>query len=137
MHPIFKALTTLLIIALIADAAFIGYLQFTGRGFGSAPQAVTEETVEASEAAEETPAPADETPPEEEAAIAVPEGIPAEEETAVASPDEASAEEESDAPKMYEGALAGHSPDEIEAMALAEEESAERLTEDKAEASTD
>ena len=52
MHPIFKVLTALLVIALIADAAFIGYLQFTGRGFTAVREAVTEES-----AAEEQPLP--------------------------------------------------------------------------------
>ncbi len=121
MHPFFKALTTLLIIALIADAAFIAYLQFTGRGFGSVQEAVTEEI------------PASEEDGEESAAA---EENPEEQSTAIASPGEAS-EEEPDEPQMYEGALAGHTQEEIEAMALAEEESAERLTEDKAESSTD
>ena len=129
MHPIFKVLTALLVIALIADAAFIGYLQFTGRGFTAVREAVTEES-----AAEEQPLPEISPLPEEEPA-ADEEAEPAGEEPA--TPDEAEEEAESDAPRMYEGALAGHTKEEIEAMALAEEESAERLTEDKAEASTD
>ena len=61
MHPIFKVLTALLVIALIADAAFIGYLQFTGRGFTAVREAVTEES-----AAEEQPLPEISPLPEEE-----------------------------------------------------------------------
>ena len=41
MHPFFKTLTCLLLIALIALGAYIAVLQFRGEGF-NAPEAATE-----------------------------------------------------------------------------------------------